>query len=227
MVLNEVWLQQDFGLQGKLFKFLFSVVQKAHNSLYAPSHLFYTAGVDESSSGIGDINFEPFVLGWHKKRYDGVFGIAFYLPTGDYDKNDASSIGKDHYTVMISGGTTIYPDPDKLWSLSILCRYEKHFKNRDTDVTYGDDFSVDWGLGRKIGLFNAGISGYAHWQLTDNSGDDDADKDVKDHIFGIGPEVQIDVPAIKGQVRIKYYKEFEAKDTAEGDAVWLTLVKSF
>ncbi|MGE4317764.1 MAG: transporter [Deferribacterales bacterium] len=184
------------------------------------------ADISESSFNVGDIILEPVTLAWHGDRYDLALGLALFVPTGYYDEDDASSIGKDHYTFMLTTGGTYYPDAAKKWSLSILTRYEKHFENRDKDVTYGDDFSFDWGIGRKIGLFDVGVSGYAHWQLSDDDGDDAA-SEVKDHIMGIGPEVDIDIPAIKGQVRFKYYKEFDAEDTNEGDAFWVTLVKAF
>ncbi|MCD8554821.1 transporter [Seleniivibrio sp.] len=183
-------------------------------------------GVDESSFGLGDINLEPFVLGWHGPQYDYVFGLSMYFPTGSYDKNDPSSTGKDHYDIMLSTGGTYYPDAAKKWSVSVLTRYEKHLKNRDLDVTYGDDFSLDWGVGKVVGLFDVGVSGYAHWQITADDGDDATSND-KDSIMGIGPEVNYAIPSIKSQVKVKFYKEFNAKDTTEGNALWVTFAKAF
>jgi len=37
----------------------------------------------------------------------------------------------------------------------------------------------------------------------------------------------MNIPAFKSQLRLKYQKEFGAKDCAAGDAVWFTIVKSF
>ncbi|MGE4465956.1 SphA family protein [Sphaerochaeta sp.] len=184
------------------------------------------AGVSESSFKLGDINIEPFVLGWHGSGYDGVLGLSVFLPTGYYDEDDSSSTGQDHATFMTTLGGTYYPDQNSNWSLSVLGRYEKHFENRDKDLTCGDDLSIEWGVGRKIGLLDVGLVGYGHWQLTEDDGSD-AVSDDKDSILAVGPEVQIAVPALKAQVRVKYYKEFEAKDTNEGDTVWLTFVKAF
>jgi len=184
------------------------------------------AGIDDDSTDIGDITFEPFFISWHGERWDAVTAIAAFLPTGYYDKDDAASIGSDRYTLLYTFGGTFYPDADKLWSISALGRYEKHFKNRSTDVTSGDDFSFDWGVGRQVGQFELGISGFAHWQLTEDDGAD-ATSDEKDRLFGAGPEVQMNIPAFKSQLRLKYQKEFGAKDCAAGDAVWFTIVKSF
>ncbi|MGD9807175.1 MAG: transporter [Deferribacterales bacterium] len=184
------------------------------------------AGIDDDSTDIGDITFEPLLISWHGERWDASTAIAAFLPTGYYEKDDAASIGSDRYTLMYSLGATVYPDAAKLWSISVLTRYEKHFKNRSTDVRSGDDFSFDWGIGRQVGLFELGVSGFAHWQLTEDKGSDATSTD-KDRLFGAGPEVQMNIPAMKGQLRLKYQKEFGAKDCAAGDAVWFTIVKSF
>lgn len=185
------------------------------------------AGIDDSKFGLGDINIEPFFLSWHGANYDAVVGTSVFVPTGYYDKNRAASISKDHYTLMLTTGGTYYPDADRKWNLSVLTRLEKHFENQDKDVTYGNDFSFDWGAGRQMGLVNAGVSGYAHWQISGDSGNDASADKVHDRLCGIGPEIQVDVPSMKGQFRVKYYKEFDAVDTSEGDALWVTLVKAF
>ncbi|QAR33291.1 transporter [Geovibrio thiophilus] len=182
-----------------------------------------TAAGDDSEFNIGDTTIEPLTLAWHGKRYDAVFGAAMYLPTGEYDKSDLANTGNDHYTLMTTYGVTFYPDEDKLWSVSVLARHEKHFENRDLDITYGDDLNLEWGVGRTIGIFDAGLSGYAHWQITDDSGKDVSwDKSVHDRKFGIGPELNAFISQINGQVKIKYYKEFSTEDSTEGNALWLT-----
>ncbi|QAR32675.1 hypothetical protein EP073_04400 [Geovibrio thiophilus] len=183
-------------------------------------------GVDESETGVGDITIEPFVLAWHKPRYDALLAAAVYLPTGDYDEKRGANIGSDHYTFQVSGGYTLYLDSERLWHLGFISRYEKHLENRATDVTFGDDIDIDYGFGRQIGLWDLGISGYAHWQITEDKGNDKTTEE-KDRVFALGPEVQYTIPAVKGQVVLKYYKEFGARDTKEGDAFWLKLIKAF
>lgn len=181
-----------------------------------------TAGNDDTFN-IGDTTIEPLTLAWHGKRYDAVFGVAMYIPTGEYSKSDLANTGSDHYTLMTTSGVTFYPDEEKLWSISVLGRHEKHFENRELDITYGDDLNLEWGIGRIIGTFDVGVSGYAHWQVTDDSGSDVSwDKSVHDKKFGIGPEINAFVPMINGQIKVKYYKEFDSKDSTEGNALWMT-----
>ncbi|MGE4267262.1 MAG: transporter [Deferribacterales bacterium] len=183
------------------------------------------AKVDESSFGVGDITVEPIVMAWHRPQQDVTISLSFLLPTGEYDENDALSVGGDHYNITATAGTTLFT-PDRLWSLSVLARYEKHSENRSQDLTYGDDFFFEWGAGRSIGLFDVGLSGYAHWQVTEDSGSAKTSDDL-DRVYAAGPEIQVAIPQIKGQLRFKYLKEFDAEDTKEGDAVWVTLVKAF
>jgi hypothetical protein len=45
--------------------------------------------------------------------------------------------------------------------------------------------------------------------------------------MGIGPEVNFAIPSIKSQIKVKYYTEFNAKDTTEGNALWVTFAKAF
>ncbi|GAB1535291.1 hypothetical protein ADMFC3_09220 [Geovibrio sp. ADMFC3] len=184
------------------------------------------ANIDGDSTGIGDITLEPLVLAWHKPQQDITISLSMLIPSGEYDEKDAVSIGGDHYNITATAGTTLFFDAERLWSLSLLARYEKHFENRVLDVTYGDDVLVEWGFGRSIGLFDVGVSGYAHWQITEDEGSDRTSDDL-DRVYAAGPEVNLAVPQIKSQLRLKYYKEFGAKDTKEGDALWFTLVKAF
>lgn len=185
------------------------------------------AGVDEDDTDLGDIIVEPMFLSWREERFEAVLGTALFLPTGSYDKSSPLNIGKDHYTFMLTLGATYYPDPEREWSLSVLSRYEKHFENNDTDVTYGDDLNIEWGIAKAVTpKIEIGLAGYAHWQITDDKGNDASwDKSVHDRIFSIGPEVDIFSEALGAIFKCKLYREFEAQDTTEGTSAWLTLVK--
>ena len=48
----------------------------------------------QSKTGLGDIEFSPFILGWHWKNFHIVGTVDFMLPTGAYDKNDTANIGR-------------------------------------------------------------------------------------------------------------------------------------
>ncbi len=186
-------------------------------------------GIDSNEFGFGDIAIEPFVLSWHRPRYDAAFGFCFYAPTGDYDSTEPASPGKDFWTAMFTLGETYYLDPEKTWSASILGRYEIHSEKGDTDVTPGNDFHFEWGIGKTIQKFwDVGLTGYCHWQVTDDSGSDVTwDKSVHDRVYAIGPEVSAFIPSAKLFVSFRSQWEFESRDRSEGNVTTLTFTKIF
>ena len=186
-------------------------------------------GLDSSELGVGDITVEPFLLSWHGPRYDAAFGLGLYIPTGDYDATEPASPGKDFWTGMITAGKTYYFDDARTWSASILARYEIHSEKGDTDVTPGNDFHFEWGIGRTLAkVWDVGLSGYCQWQVTDDSGSDVTwDKSVHDKVFAIGPEVSTFVPSAGLFVSLRNQWEFGAEDRSEGNVTILTLTKIF
>jgi len=186
-------------------------------------------GVDDEEFDFGDIAVEPFVLSWHGPRYDAAFALALYLPTGEYDINEAASPGKDFWTGMATVGVTYYFDSEKSWSASILSRYETHSRKDQTDVKPGDNFHFEWGIGKTVAkIWDVGLTGYCQWQVTDDSGSDVAwDKSVHDRVYAVGPEVSVFIPPAKLSVSLRSQWEFDAEDTAEGNVTTLVLTKMF
>ncbi len=184
------------------------------------------AGLDSSETGLGDICIEPFVLGWHGPKFDAAFALAFFAPTGKYDKKEPASPGKDMWTYMTTLGGTVYFDAEKTFSASVLARYEIHGEKDETNLTPGDDFHFEWGIGKNIAkIWDVGLTGYCQWQVTDDSGDNAGD--FKDHVFAVGPEVSVFIPPLMGAVSLRSQWEFESENTSEGDFTTLTFVKIF
>lgn len=188
-----------------------------------------SAGISDNEFGLGDICIEPFALSWHGARYDAAFGLAAYVPVGEYDKDDPASPGKDFWTAMITLGGTYYCDTRKTWSVSILSRYEIHSEKDDSDVRPGNDFHFEWGLGKTLAkTWDVGLSGYCQWQVTDDSGSDVSwDKSVHDRVWAIGPEVSTFLPSFKFGISLKGLWEFDAVDRSEGFLINLNLTKIF
>ena len=185
-------------------------------------------GVEDDQFGLGDLFAQSF-LAWHGSNYDTVAAIALYMPTGDYSANEPASPGKDFWTTMLSLGGTYYFDIDKAWSFSVLSRYEIHSKKDSADITPGNDFQFEWGLGKSITpTFDLGLTGYAHWQVSDDRGSDVTwNKSTHDRVFAIGPEAKLFIPSISTFVSLRAHWEFDAKDRPEGNLVTLTFTKVF
>ena len=185
-------------------------------------------GVDDSKSGLSDIAIEPFGISWHRPRYDASVGFAVYVPTGEYDINNQASPGKDFWTGMFTLGGTYYFDTEKTWAASILSRYEVHSKKGDQDITPGNDFHFEWGLSKTLAKFwDVGLTGYCHWQVTDDRGSGATNTDVHDQVYAIGPEVSVFCPSVKLIFSLRSQWEFEAVDRSEGHITTLTITKIF
>jgi hypothetical protein len=183
-------------------------------------------GVADDEFGLGDINIEPFGLSWHAPRYDAAFGLSFYLPTGDYNQTKPASPGKDMWTGMLTLGGTYYLDNEKTWSASILGRYEIHSEKSDTNITPGNDFHFEWGIGKTLAkVWDVGLTGYCQWQVTDDSGSGSSSD--KDRVYAVGPEVSLFYPLAKLFISLRSQWEFEAKDRSEGNCTTLTFTKIF
>lgn len=187
------------------------------------------AQVKDKRWAVGDIAVEPLCLGWHRQRWDAMFSIAAYLPTGRQSRRKPALPGKEFWTLMVTAGPTLYLDKERTWSLSALMRYELHSKKRHEDIRPGQNISLDISLGKSIGrLWELGLCGYAQWQLTDDRGRDvNYNKCIHDRVFGLGPEISIYVPFLNLKFQIRNQVEFGARDRTEGLITNLSFTKIF
>jgi len=184
-------------------------------------------GIDSSEFGLGDICFEPLVLAWHGPQYDTALGLGFFAPTGQYDKTEPASPGKDMWTWMVTAGGTYYLDSERSWSASILARYEIHGEKDETDLKPGNDFHFEWGIGKTLAkICDVGLTGYCQWQTTDDSGTQGA-RVNKDRVYAIGPELSIFIPQITFFISLRSQWEFSARERSEGNFTTLTFTKIF
>ncbi|MCF8070037.1 MAG: transporter [Desulfobacterales bacterium] len=185
---------------------------------------------NEDNFGLGDIILEPVLLSWHKPSYDLSFGLAAFLPTGKYDNDQPgeamASPGMDMYTLMTTFGATYYFDNAKKWTASILSRYEIHSEEGDTDITRGDDFHFEWGVGKTVAdVWDIGLAGYCQWQVSSDKGT--GSTDTKDQVYAIGPEVSMFYPPGMFALSLRALTEFEAEDRPEGTMISLVFTKIF
>jgi hypothetical protein len=187
------------------------------------------AGLKDKQFGLGDLYLEPVTLSWHGPRYDAAVGLSFYLPTGQYDKTEPASAGQDFTTTMLTFGATLYLDPARTWTASVLGRYEINSEKSETDVKPGQDLVLEYGLARNVAKFwDIGIAGYYIGQLTDDSGAGAVwDTSVHDRVFAIGPEVSHFCMARKMFLSVRSLWETGARDRSQGNMTTVTLTKIF
>lgn len=181
--------------------------------------------VQDGNLGIGDLNIEPLVLEWRGAHGDFGVGYGLFAPTGERSDAQPALPGKDYWTHYAIVAGTWFFDPERTTHASFLSRYEWHGERDGRDLTPGNDFSVEWGIGKSLGTLTLGVSGFAQWQMTQDSGTDADRPALKDRVFGIGPELHYFFPDHGFGVQLRHWREFGAKDRSEGSFTTLTFVR--
>ncbi|MEZ6057959.1 MAG: transporter [Planctomycetaceae bacterium] len=184
-------------------------------------------GLGNSRTAIGDIYIEPILLGWHGDYYDIGAAAGVWAPTGDFKVGSTANAGKDFWTGMFSLGSTLYLDDDKSWSVSALGRYETNSGRSKVAIRPGDDFHIEWGVAKQFDkVFDVGLTGYCHWQVTDDRGAGVTwDRSVHDRFFSVGPEVQYFYEPAGLIFQTRYQFEFGARDRPQGRNLVFSFVK--
>jgi len=129
-------------------------------------------------SGFADTYVQPLNLGWHfGKRVDFNAGYAFVAPTGRFTQGASDNVGSGYWGHFITSGTTFYITKDQGTTANLTTAWEIHGQKSGTNVTPGQAFSMEWGLGQVLPLkkdmsrlLQVGLIGYDQWQVSNNSG---------------------------------------------------------
>ena len=114
---------------------------------------------------VGDIDVDPFILGWHRPQWHAAAACDFILPTGHYDKNDPRvSIGA-HYVSFEPIAAFSYL-PKSGWEASVKLMYNLKTTNSATQYHSGQEFHADYAVGKHLRSWMFGAAGYAVKQTT-------------------------------------------------------------
>ncbi len=221
----------DLKATANVFRFIYVTKQQVFGGFWG-MHAFLPVvnldvtvpGMSQSKSGIGDIIIDPFILSWHSKNWHAVTGLDIYLPTGPYDKHDVANIGRNYWTFEPVAAFTYMSDSG--FDVSAKFMYDFNTKNDDTGYTSGQEFHVDYSIGKKFDNLSVGIGGYYYKQTTDDEqhgvkvGDGN-----KGQAFGIGPQIKYDHKNMS--FLLKYQAETSVKNRPDGDKFWLKFVYAF
>jgi hypothetical protein len=180
---------------------------------------------DDSTFSYGD-PFAEVTLSWHVPQFDFSVGVGEWFPIGDYSQPPSTDPGLGFWTTMFTAGATWYVDKDKTWAISALNRYEVNSEQRDTDITPGDAYTLEWGVSKSITkTVDVGVIGYYQRQITSDSGDH-----ASSHLDGaaaIGPEIVVAFPDQRVFLSLRYNYEFWAVNRAQGNNIVLTATYRF
>jgi hypothetical protein len=181
-------------------------------------------GFRGSDFSVGDLFVEPVTLSWHQERADFSFGYGFWAPTGDHSAGNPVSPGKGFWTQMLTAGVTVYADEAKTWSLSALNRYEFNQKRKETGITPGQYWTLEWGLAKSLPkAIELGLAGYYQAQSTLAKGF--GAPLGKDSVVGLGPEITVVCPKLGFSTSVRYMRETGASNRPEGHTINITLTK--
>lgn len=182
------------------------------------------------SSGLGDIALVPFAVSWPSNVYFQKVGLEFTLPTGTYDKSKAINVGRNVVTTtLFYGGTYFYND----WQAAGFFKYDMNQENDATHIKSGDEFHVDYSIGKYFGkqvnpiakewLVNLG--GYYYQQVTGDSGSGNTKGDNKGKVIAIGPEVSYSHDNMI--FTFKHHIEIESENRAQGSNSLFKFIYTF
>ncbi|MGD9710230.1 MAG: transporter [Halothiobacillaceae bacterium] len=194
----------------------------------------------ESKFGLGDVTVNPFIVSWHAKNWHWAVGLDINLPTGAYKEGDGrQSIGANYWSFEPLFAFSYMGDTG--WEVSGKLMYNLKTTNKDfrpapgapkMDYASGDEFHLDYLVGKRFGPWGVGVSGYYLKQTTNDKLDGQTiaagpggiwSEGRKGEVFAIGPTVSY---TTKGGVHFtgQWNRETSAENRFEGDKFILKLI---
>jgi hypothetical protein len=185
-------------------------VQSALNLLYVPQHEFLGArlGVSvtapvgcidlqanlvvlqsrsaaTSGCGLGDMSGRV-QLGWTRGDFSHTLYLTGFAPTGRYDKGFNPNIGLNRPAIDVTWAASWLERQSSI-ELSGSAGFTFNFENTATQYLSGNEFHLEWAVGKKFGTVQLGFGGYHYWQITPDSGPGATLGGFKGRTNGIGP----------------------------------------
>jgi hypothetical protein len=193
----------------------------------------------KSKFGLGDITIDPFIVSWHAKNWHWAVGLDINLPVGAYKSGEPrQSIGANYWSVEPLFAFSYMGDTG--WEVSGKFMYNIKTTNDDfrpapgapkMDYESGDEFHMDYLVGKRFGPWGVGLSGYYLKQTTNDKLNGQTISSAlgpwsdgrKGEVFAIGPTVSY---TTKGGVHFtgQWNRETSAENRFEGDKFIVKLI---
>lgn len=164
------------------------------------------------------------MLGWTAGNFHWQAGTLVNVPMGDYQEGEISNIAFNHWGADINAAVT-WLDPEIGLDLSAAAGMTFNAENPATRYRTGNEFHLEWAAVKHFNpQFDAGLIGYYYQQVSGDSGEG-ANRDFKGKTWAIGATIgwTFNVGATPVSTRVKYFREFETRNRASGDAVFLNV----
>jgi hypothetical protein len=205
---------------------LMAMVPAANGSLTLPR--FDVSGT--TGYAMSDTWVQPATLGWHFERADVNAAYAFVVPSGRYTAGATDNVGSGYWGNHVNSGATVYLTKNKGTTANVFGNWEIHGRRKDTDITPGQAFTMEWGLGQAIPLdsnehklLQFGVIGYDQWRVSDDGGTFagglPASLTPRYSVHAIGFQANYVMPAIGLSFYGKFEPEYQAIARPKGRTI--------
>lgn len=192
--------------------------------------VFGTATAEETTTGIGDIIFNPITLWGGIGDMDTqrlYWSLAEFItaPTGQARRGRIAEPGRNHWSFDTVASVS-WVDFQSGYELSGAAGVIFNTRNNQTDYTSGAEAHLDLNANMLVGDgFAVGITGYGVQQLERYSGPGAGADPLKGYAWGAGlqtlwtPNPETFTPS----VRLKWLHDIQSRDRLAGDTIILSL----
>jgi len=176
--------------------------------------------VSDTNLALGDTGFIPIMLGWDEGNFHWSVSAFGFAPTGDYDTKRLANASLNRWAVMPRLAAT-YFDPSTGWQVNGVGVYTVNFENPDTNYDSGDILNLEGSILKNFGRIGIGAIGYAMIQTTADGGAGARLGANEARVYGAGPILTYSIGDLRNPLTFaaKYFHEFDAERTFEGDIV--------
>ena len=181
----------------------------------------FSFNFSDSEVALGDTAFAPLILGWNAGNFYWNFTLFGFAPTGDYNVHQLANTSQNHWAVMPRLAAT-YFDPKTGWEASGAAIYSVSWENPATNYETGNILNLEGAITKNFGPLGVGGVAYAMIQTTPDSGAGARLGSFESQVFGIGPIVSLTLGGATPTpltLLVKWYHEFDAENTFEGNTV--------
>jgi hypothetical protein len=178
--------------------------------------------IDADTWGFQDSYVQPAWLTWRTANWDVSTSYGFWAPTGSYEPDALDNTGSGFWSHLFRASTAWSPDGKRRTLFSASVAYEFNSDKKGQDLTPGSHLTLDVGMKHSFTeRFEAGVYGFAQWQVTDDSGRDAVNLGSRDRIFGAGLYASYWFVPQKFGILARQVFEFGARDRFEGSSTAL------
>ena len=207
---------------------------KAQTELTGPRGRVLQHNVRDTTSGLGDIAFSPFMLGWTQLNGDLKYDLrmSVYAPTGSYEVDQLANAGINYWT--FEPGFFLSWLSSKIGTeVSFFTAFDFSTKNNTTDYQSGAVFHIDATGAQHLpllgGFIGVGANAFYYQQISGDSGSGANLGPFEGRTSGIGPVVSYatKIGKIDLAAEVKWLPELNVNNRLKGDYIWFKVALVF